>query len=157
MFCSLLTLVVVGIVLLHLLVTIVLLVTILVTVVLLVTILVSVVLLVTILVSIAILLLLLAIALLLAIVLAINFPDRIFNRVLFAWQALAAAFGPLLVVSLWRGPVRPAWRITALAVGFLLTVTLSWTVDSPGDWVERLVPLAIALGLAWQGSRSAQS
>ena len=91
---------------------------------------------------------------LLAIALAIGFPDRIFNRVLFAWQALAAAFGPLLVVSLWRGPVRPAWRIATLATGFLLTVTLSWTVDSPGDWVERLVPLAIALGLAWLGSRS---
>jgi sodium/proline symporter len=93
---------------------------------------------------------------LLAIALAIGFPDRIFNRVLFAWQALAAAFGPLLVVSLWRGPVRPAWRIAALATGFLLTVTLSWTLDSPGDWVERLVPLAIALGLAWLGTRSAQ-
>jgi sodium/proline symporter len=46
---------------------------------------------------------------LLAIALAIGSPDRIFNRVLFAWQALAAAFGPLLVVTLWRGPVRPAF------------------------------------------------
>ena len=90
---------------------------------------------------------------LLAITLAIGFPDRIFSRVLFAWQALAAAFGPLLVVTLWRGPVRPKWRIAALATGFLLTVVLSWTVDSPGDWVERLVPLAMALGLAWLGSR----
>jgi len=89
----------------------------------------------------------------LAVALAIGFPDRIFSRVLFAWQALAAAFGPLLVITLWRGTVLPAWRIAALATGFLLTVTLSWTVDSPGDWVERLVPLAIALGLAWMGSR----
>ncbi len=88
----------------------------------------------------------------LAIVLAIVFPDRIFSRELFAWQALAAAFGPLLVVSLWRGPVRPSWRIAALASGFLLTVALSWTIDSPGDWVERLVPLALALVLAWIGS-----
>jgi sodium/proline symporter len=89
----------------------------------------------------------------LAIVLAIVFPDRIFSRVLFAWQALAAAFGPLLVMTLWRGTVLPGWRIAALAAGFLLTVTLSWTVDSPGDWVERLVPLAVALALAWLGSR----
>lgn len=91
---------------------------------------------------------------LLAIALAIGFPDRIFSRVLFAWQALAAAFGPLLVVTLWRGPVSPPWRIAALATGFLLTVTLSWTVESPGDWVERLVPLAVALVLAWLGSRN---
>jgi sodium/proline symporter len=91
---------------------------------------------------------------LLAILLAIVFPDRIFSRVLFAWQALAAAFGPLLVVTLWRGPVRPKWRIAALAMGFLLTVGLSWTVESPGDWVERLVPLALATCLAWFGSKA---
>jgi len=88
----------------------------------------------------------------LAATLAIAFPETIFNRVLFAWQALAAAFGPLLLVNLWRGPVAPFWRITALAGGFLLTVVLNWTVDSPGDWVERLVPLALALALAWWGS-----
>ena len=90
---------------------------------------------------------------LLAILLAIVFPDKIFSRVLFAWQALAAAFGPLLIVTLWRGPVRPRWRIAALATGFLLTVALSWTVESPGDWVERLVPLALASCLALLGSR----
>jgi sodium/proline symporter len=91
---------------------------------------------------------------LLAIILAIGFPDRIFSRVLFAWQALAAAFGPLLVVILWKGPVRGNWRIAALSSGFLVTVFLSWTVDSPGDWVERLVPLALALIIAWLGSRN---
>ncbi|MGK2924875.1 MAG: sodium/proline symporter [Lysobacterales bacterium] len=90
-----------------------------------------------------------------AVLLAIAFPESIFNRVLFAWQALAAAFGPLLLVTLWRGPVAPAWRIAALCSGFLLTVTLSWTIDSPGDWVERLLPLALALALALAGSRRA--
>ena len=88
-----------------------------------------------------------------AVLLAIFFPESIFNRVLFAWQALAAAFGPLLLVTLWRGPVAPAWRIAALCSGFLLTVALSWTFDSPGDWVERLLPLALALALALLGSR----
>ena len=91
----------------------------------------------------------------LAVVLAVFFPDAIFNRVLFAWQALAAAFGPLLVVTLWVGPVRPAWRIAAMAGGFALTVALDWTVESPGDWVERLVPLGFALLLAWLGARRA--
>ena len=88
-----------------------------------------------------------------AVMLAIAFPESIFNRVLFAWQALAAAFGPLLMVTLWRGAVAPRWRIAALSTGFLLTVALSWTVDSPGDWVERLLPLAAALALALTGSR----
>jgi sodium/proline symporter len=88
----------------------------------------------------------------LSVILAVFFPDDIFGRVLFAWQALAAAFGPLLVVTLWRGPVRPAWRVAALCCGFLLTVALSWTIESPGDWIERLVPLALALALALLGS-----
>ena len=88
-----------------------------------------------------------------AVALATAFPETIFNRVLFAWQALAAAFGPLLIVTLWRGTVAPRWRIGALSAGFLLTVTLSWTVESPGDWIERLVPLAFALILALAGTR----
>jgi Na+/proline symporter len=88
-----------------------------------------------------------------AVALATAFPETIFNRVLFAWQALAAAFGPLLIVTLWRGTVAPPWRIGALSAGFLLTVTLSWTVESPGDWIERLVPLAFALILALAGTR----
>jgi sodium/proline symporter len=89
----------------------------------------------------------------LAVLIAILFPQSIFNRVLFAWQALAAAFGPLLVVTLWRGPVAPRWRVAALSAGFLSTVILSWTIDSPGDWVERLLPLALALALALGGTR----
>ncbi|MEJ2400697.1 MAG: sodium/proline symporter [Xanthomonadales bacterium] len=91
----------------------------------------------------------------LAIALAVFFPDDIFSRVLFAWQALAAAFGPLLVITLWYGPVAPAWRIAALCSGFALTVALDWSVESPGDWVERLVPLGFALLLAWLGARRA--
>ena len=92
---------------------------------------------------------------LLAILLAVFFPDDIFSRVLFAWQALAAAFGPLLVVTLWRGSVHPAWRVAALVCGFVLTVALSWMVESPGDWVERLVPLALALLIALVGAHRA--
>ena len=91
----------------------------------------------------------------LAIALAILFPEDIFSRVLFAWQALAAAFGPLLLVTLFRGPVAPPWRVATVVCGFLLTVLLSWTVESPGDWVERLLPLLLAGTLAWIGAQRA--
>lgn len=87
-----------------------------------------------------------------AITLAIFSPEAIFSRVLFAWQALAAAFGPLLIITLWRGPVQPNWRIAAMASGFALTVILNWTTDTPGDIAERYIPMLVALGLAWWGS-----
>jgi len=92
-----------------------------------------------------------------AIALAIFSPEAIFSRVLFAWQALAAAFGPLLIITLWRGPVQPGWRIAAMTSGFVLTVILSWTTETPGDIAERYIPMLLALGLAWQGSKKANS
>jgi len=88
-----------------------------------------------------------------AILLAIFSPEAIFSRVLFAWQALAAAFGPLLIITLWRGKVQAGWRIAAMSSGFVLTVLLNWTTDTPGDIAERYVPMLVALGLAWWGSR----
>ncbi len=92
---------------------------------------------------------------LLAVLLATMFPEKIFTRVLFAWQALAASFGPLLVITLWRGPVQANYRVAALVCGFTLTVTLSWTTETPGDWLERYLPMGLALALAWFGSRRA--
>ena len=89
-----------------------------------------------------------------AIALAVFSPEAIFSRVLFAWQALAAAFGPLLIITLWRGPVAANWRIAAMSSGFVLTVILNWTTDTPGDVAERYIPMLIALALAWRGSRS---
>lgn len=88
-----------------------------------------------------------------AVMLAVYSPEAIFSRVLFAWQALAAAFGPLLVVTLWRGPVAPNWRIAAMVTGFTLTVIISWTTETPGDIAERYIPMLIALAMAWHGSK----
>ena len=88
-----------------------------------------------------------------AILLAVYSPEAIFSRVLFAWQALAAAFGPLLIITLWRGSVHPKWRIAAMSSGFVLTVILNWTADTPGDIAERYIPMLVALGLAWWGSK----
>jgi len=90
-----------------------------------------------------------------AILLAVYSPEAIFSRVLFAWQALAAAFGPLLIITLWRGSVHPKWRIAAMSSGFVLTVILNWTTDTPGDIAERYIPMLVALGLAWRGSKKA--
>jgi hypothetical protein len=59
----------------------------------------------------------------------------------------------LLIITLWRGSVRPNWRIAAMASGFVLTVILNWATDTPGDIAERYIPMLAALGLAWWGSK----
>jgi len=86
-----------------------------------------------------------------AVVLALWFPATIFERVLFAWQALGNAFGPLLVVMLFSRGVRPAHRLAAMLVGFSLTVMISFFPQAPGNAVERLLPLFISLGIALAG------
>lgn len=91
-----------------------------------------------------------------AVVLALYFPASIFDRVLFAWQALGNAFGPLLIVLLFAGPVAPRYRLAAMAVGFALTVTISFFPQAPGNAIERLVPLFISLAIAYAGYRRAR-
>ncbi len=85
---------------------------------------------------------------LLAAVLALLVPDSIFRRVLFAWHAVGSAFGPLLFfVLIGRRP--PAGQaLASMLTGFCLTVALHWLPDTPGDWAERLIPLAAAAAVA---------
>ncbi|MBY6205604.1 sodium/proline symporter [Halomonas denitrificans] len=90
-----------------------------------------------------------------AVLLALYFPATIFERVLFAWQGLGNAFGPLLLVLLFGGPVKPGYRLAAMLTGFLLTVALSFTPNAPGDAIERLVPFALALVISWMGRQRA--
>lgn len=92
-----------------------------------------------------------------AVLLAIFFPASIFDRVLFAWQALGNAFGPLLIVLLWRGPVAPGYRLAAVAVGFGLTVGISFLPSAPGDALERLLPFFVSLAIAWSGRSRANA
>ena len=82
-----------------------------------------------------------------AVALALFLPEAIFSRVLFAWNALGAAFGPVVVVRLLGWPVRP-WSVpVAIGLGFTLTVVLYSLPDGPGDVWERLVPFALAFAL----------
>ena len=88
----------------------------------------------------------------LAVLLSILSPAAIFSRVLFAWQALAAAFGPILVIMLWRGHIQPSYKIASMLIGFIGTVGLSFTENAPGDALERWVPMLLALVICWLGS-----
>ena len=83
----------------------------------------------------------------LAVVVAVLLPQTIFARVLFAWTALGAAFGPPLLLRLAGFEVPPARVFAAMATGFLGTVLLYWLPNTPGDWLERLVPFFAALAI----------
>ncbi len=93
-----------------------------------------------------------------AVTLALVLPDTIFNRVLFAWNALGAAFGPIIVARVMQREPPAAARFWSIVTGFGLTVVFYWggTVDMadaaglnrvlaelarlPGDPFERFVP-----------------
>ena len=89
----------------------------------------------------------------LAVLVAYGLPDAIFTRVLFAWTALGAAFGPAVIVRLLNWPVRPGAVIAAVATGFTLTVVLYLAPDTPGDFAERAVPFLLGFLILVLGKR----
>lgn len=81
---------------------------------------------------------------LVAVALALFLPESIFSRVLFAWNALGAAFGPIVVARLLCWPLR-GWVVPgAMSLGFVSTVILYGLPDGPGDVWERFVPFVLA-------------
>lgn len=80
----------------------------------------------------------------LAVAVAINLPEKIFSRVLFAWMALGAAFGPSLFARLAGVNVKQLGILLSIISGFLLTVVLSLLPNAPGDIAERLIPFVVA-------------
>jgi sodium/proline symporter len=88
-----------------------------------------------------------------AVALTLALPQSIFARVLFAWNAVGAAFGPAVILLLIGRPVAPAWLGASMLTGFAATVLANWFVPAPGQWVERLLPFALAFAVAWIGSR----
>ncbi|MEM9623707.1 MAG: sodium/proline symporter [Pseudomonadota bacterium] len=92
-----------------------------------------------------------------AVLLALYLPEAIFSRVLFAWNALGAAFGPVVVTRLlgWRFT---GWSVpVSIGTGFGLTVVFYGLADGPGDVWERAVPFLVALLVLTVGREAAQS
>ena len=87
-----------------------------------------------------------------AIVAAIQVQETIFNTVLFAWSGLGAAFGPLLLVRLLRGPVRARWALASMWLGFATTLVWFFTPALKGALYELVPAFALAAIPAWIGS-----
>lgn len=83
---------------------------------------------------------------------AIYGPKEIFGFVLFAWTAMGAAFGPLLLITVLKGRVKPRPTVAALLTGFSLSVLAYSFPATKGGVIERVCPWLIALAIAWLGS-----
>lgn len=83
-----------------------------------------------------------------AVAIAIFAPATIYSRVLFAWNALGAAFGPLVVLTVLGRPPSARAAMASLWTGFLLTLAFYLMPDAEGDVLERVLPFLIATGMA---------
>jgi len=79
-------------------------------------------------------------------------PEAIFSRAVFAWVALGASFGPIVLVRAWGRALTPRASLGAMVTGFVLAVTFYLLPNTPGDFLERVVPFVCALVIAWKGS-----
>lgn len=90
-----------------------------------------------------------------SIALAIALPASIFARVIFAWTAIGAAFGPLLIAKLLRWNLSGKAIVLAMMTGFLSAVVLSLLPNTPGDVAERLMPFLLSAGVLYVYRNSA--
>ena len=88
-----------------------------------------------------------------AVTIAIFAPASIYSRVLFAWNALGAAFGPLVLLACVGRRVPIGATLASMWTGFLLTVVFFLLPNAEGDVLERVLPFFVALGVALALSR----
>lgn len=80
-----------------------------------------------------------------ATLLSLTLPDTIFNRVLFAWNALGAAFGPIVLARVLGREPGAAARLWSIVTGFGLTVIFYSLGNMPAEasgWFDIFVRLA---------------
>jgi sodium/proline symporter len=82
---------------------------------------------------------------------ALYAPRILLNQSLFAFTVLGAAFGPLVLVRVSGKRIRPGAALGAMWAGTILTLLFHLLPDSPGDFLERVLPFFAALGIALGG------
>lgn len=78
-------------------------------------------------------------------------PLSLLDQSLLAFTVLGAAFGPLVIVRVAGKRIRPGSALGAMWAGTLLTLVFHLLPDSPGDFLERVLPFFAALGIALGG------
>jgi sodium/proline symporter len=93
----------------------------------------------------------LLVAAILACLVLLYTPSKLVEHAMFAFTALGASLGPLLLVRLSGKRIRPGSTLGAMWAGFLLSLIFHLLPDSPGDFLERVLPFIAALGIALTG------
>lgn len=83
-----------------------------------------------------------------AVALTLFLPASIFSRVLFAWSAMGAAFGPTVLLRAINRPPDGLGVLLSMCSGFVLTIVFYLQPNAPGDVLERVVPFVVALAIA---------
>ena len=78
-------------------------------------------------------------------------PLSVLDQSLLAFTVVGAAFGPLVIVRVAGKRIRPGSALGAMWAGTLLTLVFHLLPDSPGDFLERVLPFFAALGIALGG------
>ncbi|MGH8178874.1 MAG: sodium:solute symporter family transporter [Steroidobacter sp.] len=91
------------------------------------------------------------VAAVLAFLIGVYAPGGILDLSLFAFTTLGAALGPLVLVRLSGKRIRPGSTLGAMWSAFVLSVLFHLLPDSPGDFLERVLPFVAALGIALTG------
>ncbi|MDJ0656056.1 MAG: sodium/proline symporter [Xanthomonadales bacterium] len=87
-----------------------------------------------------------------AVAIAIALPASIFSRVLFAWNGLGAAFGPIVMGRILGRKIQTWALLSAMLAGFGLTAVIYSLPNTPGDIAERVIPFVTAGLIVWIGS-----
>jgi sodium/proline symporter len=80
-------------------------------------------------------------------------PESIYSRVLFAWNALGAAFGPLVILAALGRMPTARMSLVCVWTGFATTVLFYLLPDSEGDVLERVLPFLLASVAAFLAGR----
>jgi len=86
-----------------------------------------------------------------AVFLALFVPGTIFNKVLFVWVALGAAFGPTVLTRCFGWKVKSPAVLAAILAGFLTAVFFHYSSWAYSGVVEKWGSWALGLFVLWTG------
>jgi len=87
----------------------------------------------------------------LSVILTLSMPDSIFDRVLFSWVALGAAFGPTVLSRCFGWRVSGLYVFLAIFSGFAIAVFASGMPGATADLAEKWLSWIVGFGILFVG------